>query len=194
MTDFAHPGFKWWRVGLWGTAAVLLAIPAISMQFDSGFNWDETDFILIGTMLAIVCGLIELAVRASGHIAFRAGAGVAVVAGFLLVWINLAVGIIGAEGNPANLMYVAVLAAAIGGTTVAGSSTGGMTRAMLATACAQTIVAAIAFIGGLGANEPPGPAGILALNGFFVVLWLLSAWLFGAAARNSNLGDSALNS
>ena len=31
------------------------------------------------------------------------------MAAFLLIWINLAVGIIGSEDNPANLMYGAVL-------------------------------------------------------------------------------------
>lgn len=37
----------------------------------------------------------------------------ALAAAFILIWVNLAVGIIGDEGNSANLMYVGVLAAGI---------------------------------------------------------------------------------
>jgi hypothetical protein len=37
------------------------------------------------------------------------------VAAFILIWMNLAVGIIGSEDNPANLMYGGVLAVAIVG-------------------------------------------------------------------------------
>jgi hypothetical protein len=116
--------------------------------------------------------------------------GLAVVASFLLIWINLAVGIIGSEDNPANLMYAGVLAIAIGGAMIARFRAGGMARALLATAIAQALVAAIAIVGGL---VPPynTTQQILVLNGFFVVLWLLSAWLFRRAARERASAQSA---
>lgn len=183
MTNIASGAWRMWRIAMWGAAGGLLLLPLVAMQFTREVDWGPADFVIIGLMLALVCGVVELAVRASGHIAFRAGAGVAALAAFLLIWINLAVGIIGDEGNPANLMFGGVLAVAIGGALVARSNAAGMARAMVATALAQATVAAIALLAGLGANEPPGPAGILALNSFFVALWLLSAWLFGVAAR-----------
>jgi hypothetical protein len=52
----------------------------------------------------------ELAVRTTGNIAYRAAVGVALAAAFMLFWSNLAVGIIGNEDNPANLMYFGVVA------------------------------------------------------------------------------------
>ena len=58
-----------------------------------------------------------------------------------------------------------------------------MARALLATALAQTLVAAIALSAGLGAPAS-GPLEILMLNGCFVALFVGSAWLFRRAARD----------
>jgi hypothetical protein len=58
----------------------------------------------------------------------------------------------------------------------------GMARALFATALAQALVAVIALIFGLG-SPWSGPGEILALNGFFVALFLGSALLFRHAAR-----------
>lgn len=89
---------------------------------------------------------------------------------------NLAVGIIGNEDNPANLMYGGVLAVAAIGAVVAGFRPRGMARALAATALAQALVALIAMIAGLGYT--------FILTGFFVALWLTSARLFRQAARH----------
>jgi hypothetical protein len=57
-----------------------------------------------------------------------------------------------------------------------------MARALFATALAQALVAVIVLIFGLG-SPWSGPAEILILNGFFVALFVGSAWLFRNAAR-----------
>lgn len=102
-------GYRW-RIAVWGTAAFLLLLPLVAMQLTDEVTWDESDFIVIGAMLAVACGTYELAARMTGSSAYRAAVGVAVAAGFILVWLNLAVGIIGTEDNPANLMHGGVLA------------------------------------------------------------------------------------
>ncbi len=53
--------------------------------------------------------------------AYRFAVGVALAAAFLLVWMNLAVGLIGSEDNPANLMYFGVLAVGFIGAIIASS-------------------------------------------------------------------------
>jgi len=83
-----------------------------------------------------------------GSIVYRAAVGVAVGAALLLIWINLAVGIIGDEGNPANLMHIGVLAVGIIGAIFARLRPLGMARVLLATAVAQMLVAMIAQIAG----------------------------------------------
>jgi hypothetical protein len=153
----------------------------VAMQFTDEVHWTGFDFVFAGVMIGGTGLAYELAVRASGSLAYRAGVAVALAASFLLIWVNGAVGIIGDEDNPANLMYGGVLAAALVGAIVARFRAAGLMRAMLVAASGQALVAAIALIGGLGASEPPGPIGILALNGFFVLLWLFSAFLFRKA-------------
>jgi len=108
--------------------------------------------------------------------------GVALTGACILVWLSLGVGIIGSDGDPANLMYFGVLAVGIAGAIIARLQPRGMARALFAMACAQGVVAAIALIAGLGLPWS-GPAEILALNGFFIALFAGSAWLFRRAAR-----------
>lgn len=113
---------------------------------------------------------------------YRYAVGVALAAASILAWLSLGVGVIGRDGDPANLMYFGVLAVGIIGAIVARFRPHGMARALFTMALAQALVAVIALIFGLGLPWSP-PAEILALNGFFVALFLGSAWLFRNAAR-----------
>ncbi|WP_437738769.1 hypothetical protein [Sorangium sp. So ce1335] len=164
-----------WRIAVWGTAALVLLLPWVAMQFTEEVAWDLADFAIFGAMLVGACGTYELAARVTGNTAYRAAVGVALAAAFLLVWMNLAVGIIGNEENPANWMYAGVLAVGIVGAIMARFQPQGMGRAMVATALAQALVAVIALIAGWGYT--------LVLTAFFVMLWLTSARLFRSAAR-----------
>jgi hypothetical protein len=114
--------------------------------------------------------------------AYRSAIGVALAAACMLVWLSLGVGIIGKDGDPANVMYFGVLAIGIVGAIITRLQPLGMSRALLAMALAQAVVAAIALIAGLGLPWS-GPAEILGLNGFFIALFAGSAWLFRRAAR-----------
>ena len=166
-----------WSLAIWGTAACLLLLPAIAMRFPgSGVDWGARDFIVMGVMFAIACGSYELATRLSDSIAYRAGAGLAIVTAFLTVWVNLAVGMLGSEQNPANLLFGGVLALALIGALVARFRPKGMARAMQATAAAQGAMALYALFGGY--------AEVTLHIGFFVIPWLLSARLFRKAARD----------
>jgi hypothetical protein len=185
--DASRSGSRW-RIAAWGTAAFLLLLPLVAMQFTDEVNWDETDFVVFSAMLAVACGTFELSVRMTGNALYRAAVGVAVVAAFILVWINLAVGIIGSEDNPANLMYGGVLAVAIIGAVIGRFQPLGMAHALLATALAQASVGVIALIAGLGSKAPSFPEAIVVLTGFFAVLWLISAWLFRKAAYRTGSG------
>lgn len=166
---------------------VILLLPLLAMQFTDEVVWDLADFVVAGALLFGAGLTYELIARKAGHIAYRSAVGVAVAAALLLVWINLAVGIIGNEGNPANLMYIGVFAVGIIGAIIARLEPRGMARVLFATAGAQMLVPVIALI-----IWPPqvtswGAAsvvGVFILNAFFATLWLGSALLFRRASAS----------
>ena len=122
----------------------------------------------------------------TGNTAYKSAVGLALAAAFLLFWVNGAVGIIGNEGNHANLMYFGVIAVGIIGAFIARLEPRGMARALFVTALAQMLVPVIALM-----IWPPqitswgaaGVVGVFVLNAFFATLFLGSAWLFRKAAR-----------
>lgn len=97
--------------------------------------------------------------------AYRLAAAVAVVSTFLLVWLSLGVGIIGKDGDPANLMYFGVLAVGILGAVFVRFRPLGMACTLFAMAVAQAGVAIIAIVGGLG-RPWSGFMELAMLNGF----------------------------
>jgi hypothetical protein len=164
-------------------AALILLLPLSAMQFTDEVVWNLADFAVAGGLLVGTGLLYEAAGRRTRNIAYRAAAGVALAAALLLVWINLAVGIIGDEGNPANAMYIGVLAVGVAGALIARFQPQGMARALLATALAQALITVITLSAGFAAPAS-GPLEILMLNGCFVALFVGSAWLFRHAARD----------
>lgn len=140
-------------------------------------GWDLADFVIAGALLFGAGLSYRLLAGRSRNTAYRAGVGVALLAALILVWMNLAVGLIGSEDNPANLMYGGVLAVGVTGALIARFQPRGMARALFATALAQALAGAIALIAGLGA-----PLQVSTLTGFFVGLFAASAWLFRRAA------------
>jgi hypothetical protein len=166
--------------------ALLLLVPLLAMQFTREVNWSPMDFAVAGGMLffaGMAWTLLSAKSAKSANIAYRLAAAIAVATALLLAWGNLAVGLIGSEHNPANLMYAGVIGIAVIGVLAARGRALGLSRALFATALAQALVGVIALAGGLGAGEPPGRWGILILNGGFVALFALSGWLFARAAR-----------
>jgi hypothetical protein len=155
-------------------------------------NWDLFDFAVFGAMVLGVVAIGWLALRRSRSSSYRFAVGVALAAAFILVWVNGAVGIIGDERNAANLMFFGVLATGISGVLIARFQPLGMSRAMFATALAQVVVAVIAVTRDLGSTAPAWPGDILVLTTFFVLLWLLSAWLFKRSVRRHYPGDLEL--
>ena len=117
----------------------------------------------------------------TSNFAYRSAIGIATLAALMLVWLSLGVGIIGKDGDPANLMYFGVLAVGIIGALAARFQARGMARTLCAMALTQALVAAIALFAGLG-RPYSGPLELLVLNGFFIVLFIGSAWLFRRAA------------
>lgn len=162
------------RIMAWSTVPLLLLIPLIAMQFTDQVAWSITDFAIMGGMMAAVGLALELAARKTSNSSYRIGMGLALAAGFLTLWVNGAVGIIGSENNPANVMFVMVLGVGFLGAMVGRFEARGMARAMNATAVAQVLAFVIALVAGWGFIGP--------ITLFFLAFWLGSAQQFKKAS------------
>ena len=179
-----RPGNRWRIVG-WGSAVAILVAPFVAMQLDAeGVNWTVGDFVAMGIMLGTIGGAFELAARMSRNRYYRAGAGLALLGAFLLVWANLAVGIVGSESNPNNQLFFVALLVGIAAVIGAKARAEGMVRAMLTTA-ASIIVALV--VAELGVRDEPIVRPLVEIVGtsLFVALFLGSAWMFRRASTDS---------
>ena len=167
-----------WRILGWGGAVVLILTPLVAMQFTNEVNWDETDFIVATIIFGIVGGLIEFAVRLSSNWYFRLGSMFAVLAGFMVIWSNLAVGMIGNEDNPVNLWFGLVLLIAAAGSIAARFRASILPQAMFAAGVVQIAIGT--FAGILGSDERGGRFTII-----LSVAWLISSLLFWRARRSA---------
>lgn len=187
MTGITKTMGRWqgsaWQKAMWAGAAALLALPAVAMRFTAEVDWDAFDFLAMGLILAAACGAMEVGMRMSGHLAYRAGVAVGVGGGFLMVWTNLAVGALGDEANPANLMYGGVLLLGLVGAVLARFRAAGLARTMLAMAAATVAVALIALATGATGGSRLAEVGGVTL--FYLGPWLLAWALFRMAAADA---------
>lgn len=171
------------RTTAWSGAALLLLLPLVAMQFTSEVNWDEFDFIVMGIMLFGAAGAFDFATRLSGSLAYRLGAAAGIGTCFLLVWVNLAVGMIGSENNPQNLLYLGVLATAAIGALTTRFRAKGMALTMTAAALLQLAIGIFGLVAGRHDFPEIGAYQVMGVTGLFVTLWLFAAGLFWLAAR-----------
>jgi hypothetical protein len=164
-----------WRILGWGSAILLILTPWVAMQFTQEVQWDGADFIFATVIFGIIGALVELTVLLTRNWASRAGGFVAILAGFLVFWSNLAVGMIGDEGNVVNLLFGLVLLIAIVGAWLSSLHRTILPAAMLAAGTTQCAIGLLAGI--LGSDFKGGVLTIL-----LSTLWWISSLLFAIAA------------
>ena len=156
----------------------VLLIPAAAMLFKvEGWAWSPGDFVVMWLMLAAAIAGYSFVASKAPNSAYRAAAGLAVTTGVMLIWINGAVGVIGSEENPANLMYGGVLAVSLAGAALARLQPLGMSRALFVTAAAQFLVPVVALVF-WRTDFSPGVPQVFALNFGFVMMFAGSGLLF----------------
>ena len=83
-----------WRIALWGTAAALLALPVVAMQFTDEVDWDGADFLVMTALLGAVCLGIEQVYRRTASTKTRIGVAAGIIGVFVILWMELAVGLL----------------------------------------------------------------------------------------------------
>jgi hypothetical protein len=177
------------------TVAVL-SVPLFAMQFSEGVQWDGLDFVVAGALLFASSLVFQVVAERASNPAYRGATGLAVVTGLLLVWMNLGVGVIGSEDNPADLLYAGVLATGVIGAIGVRLRPIGMGQVLYVTAIVQALVPVIALLvwrpvlddGGTGW----GLAGVFAVNTVFAALFAGSGYLYRRAGTAApQVGASA---
>jgi len=163
-------------LGILLAVVCLVLVPLVAMQFSDHVVWERGDFIVAFVLLAGTGLVFEFAASRVRDSAYQTAVGIALGAALLLVWVNLAVGMIGNENNPANMMYLGVLAVGFLGAVIARFRPRGMAHALFATAVAQALVGMIALVGRMG--------GAPVLDAVFIAAWTGSAMLFRRAGES----------
>lgn len=166
------------RTLFWGGAACLFAIPVIA-RLTVQIPWTAMDFVFWAVILLVAASLCELSLWLSRSLHHRAAMVLATGAGFLTVWVNMAVGIIESELNDWNLLFFAVLAIGAVGALVVRFRAAGMATVMLTMAVAQVAVGVVAVF----VSQPGHPEGWI-FSVVLAVAWLGCAALFRLATRS----------
>jgi hypothetical protein len=171
----------------------VLLIPAAAMLFNlKGWAWSGFDFVIFWLLIAGAVFVYRLVSNKIPNRTYSVATGLAVIAGFVLLWVNAAVGLIGSDDNPANLLYGGVLLIGGIGAALARLEPLGMARALFAMALAQFLVPVVALL--LWRSDfSPGVAQVFGLNSFFVLMFAASAMLFRHAAGQPEVRREAMH-
>lgn len=169
------PVLRWLCVAAWCAVPVVLALPLVAMQLTDEVRWTLSDFVFAGVLICGCGGLLELALRRAPNLAYFLGSLLAVGVGFLQVWANAAVGIVGSESNPHNLLFFGVVALALAGALLSAGKARRLVWVMGTAAAAQLLVALW-----LRGAEPL----LLPFTAVCLAAWLGAAALFHVADRS----------
>lgn len=132
-------------------------------------GWSSADFAIVGLMITSVAALVFLNVKFKTNRMYRIASGLTLAGALLLVYINLAVGLIGSEDNSSNVMYFALLGLLSLGAIVSKFRPRGLALTLLITALGQLLIPAIA-------KTTAANAWVLTI--LFAALWIAAGFLF----------------
>lgn len=169
-----------WRIAGWGALLALLILPAIAMRYTSEVDWTASDFIFAAVLLSALGIGGEVALRVGRNAPHRLGIAIAALGGFLTVWINGAVGMLGSENEPTNLIFIGLVGVAIVASFLVWFRPGGMRWIMAVLSAGQFAVGIVA-----GLWTMPGHGVEWGVLAFFAIIWGASAACFHTAHRQA---------
>ncbi len=158
--------------------SLILLVPLVAMQFTTEVNWSVADFLVMGALIFSTGLSYMLITRYVTNIVYKAAIILGLGSTFLMIWANLAVGLIGSGPNPGNLMYLGVIAAGFIGTILSRFTPEGMERTMYGMALAVVLIAIIALVANMQQYPGSSVTEIIVVNGFFATLFGISGLLF----------------
>ena len=172
---------------------LILAIPFTAMQITGEVDWTLSDFIIMGIIL-FSCGMgYKLITLHTSQALYRIAIAYGIFTGFLLLWVNMAVGLVGSEDNMFNILYLSVLAVGVIGGAFYRFTPRGMSYTFLAMSAVQTILGLAALLAGMQHLQHSSEIEIISVNGFFVTLFLVAAIMFHHVATDQEKAELQQN-
>ena len=173
-THMSQLGKTMLRVAL--GALAMLMVPLVASQVVEGWNWPAGAFVRVYVLFFVTGMVFALVARRMGAWSYKAGVGVALVAGFALGWSNMVQ--VADSGHPENLVYYSVLGVGAVGASLARLEARGLARTLFAMAATLAVIAVI-----LPSGAPPYLARNMAIgHGVYVALFTASGLLFRHAS------------
>lgn len=161
--------------------SALLLIPLAGQLTVDGWNWKWNDFLMAWVVFAITTAFLRfLMTRPVANFAYKAGAAIAVLTGFLITWVTLAVQIIG-EDNPGNGLYLLTILGGFIGVGVSRFQPTVLARVAFAMAAALLLIPVVAVLR-WPTDFSPGYPKVQILSAGFAALFTVSGLLFRRAA------------
>ena len=154
----------------------LLMVPLVASRIVEGWHWNAGGFVFVYVLFFATGMAYALIARRIGARSYKAGVGVALVAGFALGWSNMVQ--VADSGHPENLVYYGVLGVGIVGACLARLQARGLALTLFAMAATLALIAVM-----LPSGAPPDMARRMAIgHGVYVVLFVASGLLFRHAS------------
>lgn len=165
--------------------SVLLLLPIVGSLTVEGWNWTWHDFLAAWVIFGLTTLFLRfLVTRAVANFAYKVGAALAVVTGFLVTWVTFAVQIIG-EDNPGNGLYLLTILGGFLGVGIARCRPAGLAWVAFAMAAAFLLIPVVAVL-----NWPvdlsPGYPKIQGLSAGLAAIFTASGLLFRRAAHQAS--------
>jgi hypothetical protein len=162
------------RVAL-GALAVLM-VPLVASRLVEGWHWGAGGFVRVYILFFATGMAYALIARKMGSSSYKAGVGVALVAGFALGWSTMVQ--TADSGHPERLWYLSVLVVGLIGASFARLHARGLALTLFAMAATLALITVI-----LPSGAPPDMALRMAIgHGVFVALFIASGLMFRHAS------------
>ena len=158
----------------------LLMVPLVASRLVEGWNWPAGAFVRVYLLFFATGMAYALIARKMGAWSYKAGVGVALVAGFALGWSTMVQ--TADSGHPERLWYLSVLVVGFIGASLARLKAPRLAITLFAMAATLALITVI-----LPSGAPPAMALRMAIgHGVYVALFIASGLLF----RHASLAGS----
>ena len=176
------------RMPQWGRTMLRVAsgalavwmVPLVASQFVEDWHWGVAGFVRVYVLFFATGMVYALVARRVSVWSYKAGVGVALVAGFAFGWSNMVQ--VADSGNPANLWYYSVLVVGVVGACLARLKARGLAFTLFAMAATLVVISVM-----LPSGAPPNLARNMAIgHSVYVALFTASSLLFKTASQQAS--------